>query len=82
MTIAQYQKSIDEPWFTSSSAFICKAMQSPVQFPAHFPASATSRAVLIALRYGLVRIPPSCGACPATPRLTAHARADCGGALK
>ncbi len=79
MTLSEYQRSINEEWFASTTAFVAKALVSPVEFPDHFPDSVTARGILLVCHFQLAVVPvcPTCKCCGRLHARRRDGRAPC-----
>jgi transposase-like protein len=75
ISLDEFQRSVDDSWFTSTSAFIARALTSRVEFPSSFPDSPVTRGVILWSSFGMVPIYTKCE-CGQKVKLKCYQEAD------
>ena len=77
----KWQRSIDETWFSSQTAFLSRAVYAPIHFPQQFTDTPTIRAITVFCHYGLIQNWTKCCVvgCQSMGKLTEQIRSDTGG---
>ena len=82
VTFVKWQKSINDAWFSSQTAFLHYIAKAPINFPDSLEDTPTMRAIGVFAHFGLIQKVTKCTVlgCKCKPRLMTFRRSDNGNA--